>query len=47
MNKPSSDRYEFVYPNYSLSKINYFEKGFFDNFEFTSSGNNKNFQQYF
>ena len=21
MNKPTSDRYEFVYPNYSLSKI--------------------------
>ncbi len=43
MNKPSSDRYEFVYPNYSLSKTNYFDKGFLDNFEFTSSGNNKKY----
>ncbi len=43
MNKLSSDRYEFVYPNYSLSKTKYFEKGLFDNFEFTSSGNNKKY----
>ena len=43
MNKLSSDRYEFVYPNYSLSKTSYFDKGLFDNFEFTSSGNNKKY----
>ena len=43
MNKPSSDKYEFVYPNYALSKTKYFDKGFFDNFEFSSSGNNKKY----
>ncbi len=43
MNKSSSDRYEFVYPNYSLSKASYFDKGLFDNFEFSSSGNNKKY----
>ncbi len=43
MNKPSSDRYEFIYPNYSLSKKNYFDEGILDSFEFTSSGNNKKY----
>ena len=43
MNKPNSDRYEFVYPNYSLTKSIYFENNFFDNLDFTSSGNQKKF----
>ncbi len=41
MNKPTSDKYEFVYPNYSLKKINYFEEKIINNFEFISSGNQK------
>ncbi len=44
MNKPASDRYEFVYPNYSLTKSNYFENSFFDNFEIISSGNQKKYE---
>ena len=41
MNKPISDRYEFVYPNYSLKKVNYFEDSIINSFEFTSNGNQK------
>ena len=41
MGKPNSDKYEFIYPNYSLTKTNYFEDKIFDNLEFDSSGNNK------
>ena len=41
MNKPTSDKYEFIYPNYSLKKINYFEEKIINNFEFISSGNQK------
>ena len=43
MNKPNSDKYEFVYPNYSLTKTNYFDNKFFDQIDFTSSGNQKKF----
>ena len=43
MNKPTSDKYEFVYPNYSLKKINFFQDKIVDNFEFISSGNQKKF----
>jgi LPS-assembly protein len=41
MNKPISDKYEFVYPNYSLKKIKFFEEKIVDNLEFISSGNQK------
>ena len=41
MNKPTSDKYEFIYPNYSLKKISYFEEKIINNFEFISSGNQK------
>jgi len=41
MNKPVSDKFEFVYPNYSLKKVNFFEKKIVDNIEFISSGNQK------
>ena len=44
MNKPTSDKYEFIYPNYALTKSNYFEDSFFDNFEFMSSGNQKKYE---
>ena len=43
MNKPNSDKYEFVYPNYSLTKTNYFENEFFDKVDFSSSGNQKKY----
>ena len=43
MNKPTSDKYEFIYPNYVLTKSSYFEDNFFDNFEFISSGNQKKY----
>jgi LPS-assembly protein len=43
MNKPNSDRFEFVYPNYSLQKSVFFENDFFNNLDFTSSGNQKKF----
>ena len=43
MNKPTSDKYEFIYPNYTLTKSSYFEDSFFDNFEFMSSGNQKKY----
>ena len=44
MNRLNSDRYEFVYPNYNLQKTIYLEEdNFFDNFDFTSSGNQKKF----
>ena len=41
LDKPNSDRYEFVYPNYSLKKINFFDDKLINNFEFSSSGNQK------
>ena len=43
MNKPISDKYEFVYPNYSLKKIKFFEEKIVDNLEFISSGNQKKY----
>ena len=39
--KPNGDRYQFVYPNYSLNKTINLEKSFIDSLEFTSSGNKK------
>ena len=42
-NKATSDRYEFVYPNYSLTKNFYLEDSIFDSIEFISSGNQKKF----
>ena len=41
LGKPISDRYEFVYPNYSFETTKDFKNGFFNNLEFTSSGNQK------
>ena len=41
LGKLSGDRYEFVYPNYTLNKIIDLEKSFVENLEFTSSGNQK------
>jgi LPS-assembly protein len=43
MNKPTSDRYEFVYPNYSLLNTTYLNDGLLDSFEFVSKGNQKKF----
>jgi hypothetical protein len=43
MNKANSDRFEFVYPNYTLQKSVFFENDFFNNLDFTSSGNQKSF----
>ncbi len=43
MNLHNSDKYEFVYPNYSLSKLFNLENKYFDNYEIISSGNQKKF----
>ncbi len=43
MNVHNSDKYEFVYPNYSLSKIFDLENRYLDNYEFISSGNQKKY----
>ncbi len=43
MNVHNSDKYEFVYPNYSLSKIFNIENKYLDNYEIVSSGNQKKF----
>ena len=44
MNKPTSDRYEFIYPNYAMTKSDVFKNNFFDNYEFISSGNQKKYE---
>ncbi len=43
MNVHNSDKYEFVYPNYSLSKIYNLENNSFDNYEVISSGHQKKY----
>ena len=43
MSRLNSDRYEFIYPNYSLQKIFDIEENFFNSYNFTSSGNQKKF----
>ena len=43
MNLHNSDKYEFVYPNYSLSKIYNIENNSFDNYEIISSGHQKKY----
>ena len=43
MNLQNSDRYEFVYPYYSLSKSFDLDDSFFENYEITSSGNQKKY----
>ena len=43
MNVHNSDKYEFVYPNYSLSKLFDLENKYFNNYEFISSGNQKKY----
>ena len=46
MNVHNSDKYEFIYPNYSLSKLYNLENKFFDNYEIVSSGNQKILYKY-
>ena len=41
MNKSNNDRYEFVYPNYSLEKSLNFENNIINTLNFSSSGNQK------
>ena len=41
MNKSNNDRYEFVYPNYSLSKSFDLNNNYFETLNFSSSGNQK------
>ena len=43
MNVHNSDKYEFVYPNYSLSKLFNLENEYLDNYELISSGNQKKY----
>ena len=43
MNKLNSDKYEFVYPNYSLSKAVDLENDLVESLDFTSTGNQKKF----
>ena len=43
MNKSNNDRYEFIYPSYSLSKLITLDNIFFENIDLKSSGNKKNF----
>ncbi len=41
MNLQNSDKYEFVYPSYSISKTIDLDSNFFNNYEISSSGNQK------
>ena len=43
MNVHNSDKYEFIYPNYSLSKSYDVEHVYIDNYEIISSGNQKKY----
>ena len=43
MNKLNSDKYEFIYPNYSLNKTINIENDLIDSLDFISSGNQKKF----
>ena len=43
MNVHNNDKYEFVYPNYSLSKLYDLENNYIDNYEIISSGNQKKY----
>ena len=43
MNKSNNDRYEFVYPNYSLSKFIDLNNSIFDTIELSSTGSQKKF----
>ena len=45
MNKLNSDKYEFVYPNYSLSKAIDLESDLIESLDFSSIGNQKKFSQ--
>ena len=42
-NKANSDRFEFIYPNYSLSNVYNIDNYFINNLSFNSSGNQKKF----
>ena len=39
----NSDKYEYIYPNYSLTKLYNLESNLFDNYEIISSGNQKKY----
>jgi len=41
MNRPNSDRFEYIYPTYNLSKITIAENNFIDNFTISSFGSQK------
>ena len=43
LSKVSSDKYEYIIPNYDFSKETYLNESFFDTFTFTSSGNYRKF----
>ncbi len=43
MNVHNSDKYEFVYPNYSLSRLFDLDNRYLDNYEIISSGNQKKY----
>ena len=43
MDKSNNDRYEFVYPNYSLTKLVDFKNNIIETLDFSSSGNQKKF----
>ena len=43
MNLPNSDKYEFIYPNYNVSKLFDLDNRFLNNYELTSSGNQKKY----
>ena len=43
MNKSNNDRYEFVYPNYSLSKFIDLNNSILDSLELSSTGSQKKF----
>ena len=43
LNKPNNDRYEYVYPNYSISKSILLNDTLFNSLDFSSSGSQKKF----
>ena len=43
LNKPNNDRYEYVYPNYSISKSILLKDSIFNSLDFSSSGSQKKF----
>ena len=43
MNMHNSDKYEYIYPNYSITKLYNLESNLLDNYEIISSGNQKKY----